>query len=88
MSDLSNPAEPFGSSSGPSEPHSTGASRASPEARAACSKIITALAAIVNVRTPDKLYDLDAIPRDPVMDEVVRIRDSAYTLLKLLTVKD
>ncbi len=30
-------------------------------------KVIKALASIVNVHTPDKLFDLDAIPRDPVM---------------------
>ena len=37
-------------------------------------KIIKALAAIVNVHTPDKLFDLDAIPRDPVMVFVQQIK--------------
>ena len=31
------------------------------------SKVIKALAGIVTVHTPDKLFDLDAIPREPVM---------------------
>lgn len=37
-------------------------------------KIIKALAAIVNVHTPDELFDLDAIPRDPVMGFVTQIK--------------
>jgi hypothetical protein len=52
------------------------------EAHADHAKIIKALAAIVNVPTPDRLYDLDAIPRDPVMREVERIRAAADSLLK------
>ena len=46
---------------------------------------IKALASMVNVHTPDKLFDLDAIPRDPIMKQVVRIRaamdDYGKTLL-------
>lgn len=46
---------------------------------------IKALASMVNVHTPDKLFDLDAIPRDPIMEQVVRIRaamdDYGKTLL-------
>ena len=38
------------------------------------SKVIKALAAIVTVHTPDNLFDLDAIPRDPVMGLVQQIR--------------
>lgn len=37
-------------------------------------KIIKALAEIVKVQTPDKVFDLDAIPRDPVMHFVQQIR--------------
>ena len=37
-------------------------------------KVIKALAGIVNVHTPDKLFDLDAIPRDSVMVLVQQIR--------------
>jgi len=37
-------------------------------------KVIKALAGIVNVHTPDKLFDLDAIPRDPVMGLVQQIK--------------
>jgi hypothetical protein len=44
--------------------------------RDAFSKISHALAAIVNVSTPDKLFDLDAIPRDPVMAQVTTIRSA------------
>jgi hypothetical protein len=55
---------------------------AATEARADHTKIVKALAAIVNVPTPDKLFDLDAIPRDPVMREVERIRAAADSLLK------
>ena len=38
------------------------------------SAIIKALAAMVNVHTPDKLFDPNAIPRDPVMDQITRIK--------------
>ena len=37
-------------------------------------KVIKALAGIVNVHTPDNLFDLDAIPRDPVMALVQNIK--------------
>jgi hypothetical protein len=37
-------------------------------------KVIKALAGIVAVHTPDKLFDLDAIPRDPVMALVQDIK--------------
>ena len=37
-------------------------------------KVIKALASIVNVHTPNKLFDLDAIPRDPVMALVQDIK--------------
>jgi len=37
-------------------------------------KVIKALAGIVNVHTPDKLFDLDAIPREPVMGLVQQIK--------------
>ena len=37
-------------------------------------KVIKALAGIVNVHTPDNLFDLDAIPRDPVMALVQEIK--------------
>jgi hypothetical protein len=37
-------------------------------------KIIKALAGIVNVHTPDKLFDLYAIPREPVMALVQDIK--------------
>jgi hypothetical protein len=37
-------------------------------------KIIKALAGIVTLHTPDKLFDLDAIPRDPVMHLVQQIK--------------
>ena len=37
-------------------------------------KVIKALASIVNVHTPDELFDLDAIPRDPVMALVQDIK--------------
>ena len=42
--------------------------------RVTYSKVIKALAAIVTVHTPDNLFDLDAIPRDPVMGLVQQIR--------------
>ena len=42
--------------------------------REAQATTIKALAAIVNVPTPDKLLDLEAIPREPVMEQVTRIR--------------
>lgn len=37
-------------------------------------KVIKALAGIVNVHTPDKLFDLDAIPRESVMGLVQQIK--------------
>ena len=37
-------------------------------------KVIRALAEIVTVHTPDNLFDLDAIPRDPVMGLVQKIK--------------
>lgn len=40
------------------------------------SKVFKALAAIANVHTPDDLDRLGAIPRSPVFDEVVRIRQA------------
>jgi hypothetical protein len=40
------------------------------------SKVFKALAAIANVHTPDDLDRLGAIPRSPVLDEVVRIRQA------------
>ena len=42
--------------------------------RVTYSKVIKALDAIVTVHTPDNLFDLDAIPRDPVMGLVQQIR--------------
>lgn len=36
-------------------------------------EVIKALAAIVNVRVPDKLFELDAVPREPVMVQVMKI---------------
>ena len=40
---------------------------------------------VVNVHTPDKLFDLDAIPRDPVMAIVSRIKTSMEAITKELT---
>jgi hypothetical protein len=37
-------------------------------------KVIRALAEIVTVHTPDNLFDLDAVPRDPVMGLVQKIK--------------
>jgi hypothetical protein len=37
-------------------------------------KVIKALAGIVTVHTPDNLFDLDAIPREPVMSFVQDIK--------------
>ena len=38
--------------------------------------VIRALAAAVNVNTPDNLFDIDAIPRDPIMEQVARVREA------------
>lgn len=46
------------------------------------SAIIKALAAMVTVHTPDKLFVQDAIPRSPIMDEVLRIRRALDTFNK------
>ena len=40
------------------------------------SAIIKALAAMATVHTPDTLFDLDAIPRDPIMDHITRIKSA------------
>ena len=42
--------------------------------RSCFSKIINALAAMLNAPTPDKLFDLNAYPCDPIKDQIVRIR--------------
>lgn len=46
------------------------------------SEVIRGLADVVNVHTPDKLFDLDAIPRDPVMAIVSRIKTSMEAITK------
>jgi hypothetical protein len=46
------------------------------------SEVIRGLADVVNVHTPDKLFDLDAIPRDPVMVIVSRIKTSMDAITK------
>lgn len=48
-------------------------------------EVIRGLADVVNVHTPDKLFDLDAIPRDPVMAIVSRIKTSMDDITKELT---
>lgn len=48
------------------------------------SRIIKALGSMVTVSTPDKLFDLDAIPRDPIMEQVVRIRQAVDSYGKTL----
>ena len=45
-------------------------------------EVIRGLADVVNVHTPDKLFDLDAIPRDPVMAIVSRIKTSMDAITK------
>lgn len=38
------------------------------------SAIINSLAAMLNAPTPDKIFDLDAIPADPIKEQIVQIR--------------
>lgn len=67
------------------EAHPASSESASWEAWGECSgAIYKALAAMAAVSTPDELYALDAIPRDPIMDEVVRIRQAVDAFSKHL----
>lgn len=50
-----------------------------------CEKIITkSLAAILTVPTPDKLFDIDATPRSPVLSQVGHIHDAVLQFRKAL----
>lgn len=55
------------------------------QALIACDKKVTfALAAILQVPTPDKIFNLNAIPRDPVLTQVSNIHDAMLACRKAL----